>query len=290
MRPAPRAVRRWHPSPAIAASLLLHGSALLAFLAWPRHWPALLAVLIANHAVLTAYGMIPRSGALGPNITRLPRAWAARGAVALTFDDGPDPAVTPAVLDLLDRHGAKATFFCIGERVESAPDLARTIRRRGHDIANHTHRHPYGFAAFGPWRTRREIERAGHAIRAATGRPATLFRAPMGLRSPLLDPVLSWTGYRLVSWSGRGLDGVDGRADKVLRRLGRNLRPGAILLLHDGNSAWTSDGKPVVLEVLPRLLAIMAERRLRSVTLGEALRRDGGDDESSPPADARSCR
>lgn len=249
----------------------------------------LLGLVVGNHLVLSIFGMIPRSRALGPNTRELPPSAAERGAVALTFDDGPDPETTPIVLDLLKTHGARATFFCIGARVEAEPELARAILRDGHAIANHTHTHAYGFAAFGPKRMRVEIERAGRAIEAATGRVPTLFRAPMGLRSPVLDPVLAWTGYSLVSWSARGVDGLDGRAEPVLGRLCRALRPGAIILLHDGNSARGADGAPVVLRVLPPLLEAMAARGLHSVTLDEGLT-PASCDENPARGDGGSCR
>jgi peptidoglycan/xylan/chitin deacetylase (PgdA/CDA1 family) len=191
-------------------------------------------------------------------------------AVALTFDDGPDPEVTPRVLDMLDAQGAKATFFVIGRRAARHPALLREMRARGHAIGNHTHRHPAGFAAFGPWRMRREIAEAGHAIADACGERPTLFRAPMGLRNPLLDPVLAAEGLRLVSWTRRGYDTRRQPPERVLARLADGLAPRDILLLHDASSAPDEAGRPVVLSVLPRLLGRLAQAGLISVALPSA--------------------
>ena len=93
-----------------------------------------MSAIAANHALLTAMGLWPRSTWLGPNLVRLPEAARARGEIALTFDDGPDPEVTPAVLDLLDERAVKASFFCIGDRARANPDALprdRAARPRG---------------------------------------------------------------------------------------------------------------------------------------------------------------
>ena len=121
----------------------------------------------------------------GPNWTRLPDGAAASGAVAITIDDGPDPDITPRVLALLDEHGAKATFFCVGEKVRRYPDLAREIVRRGHSVENHSQRHAHHFSLLGPRGLTNEIGQAQESI-AASRRcdTARFFRAPAGLRNP----------------------------------------------------------------------------------------------------------
>ncbi|MBI0434928.1 polysaccharide deacetylase family protein [Roseomonas sp. KE0001] len=271
MSPAPPfSWRRWSPAPLVGASLGLHAGGLAALAAQPGLWPWLAGGLLANHALLTAAGMAPRNGWLGANLRRLPPAGAARRQIALTFDDGPDPAVTPAVLDLLERHGARASFFVIGERAARHPALLREMRRRGHSIENHTHTHPRHFAALGPFGMRREVLSAQAAIGAALGEAPRLFRAPMGLRSPLLDPVLAGAGLGLVSWSRRGLDGASGDARRVAARLAAP-RAGEILLLHDGNARRDAAGRPVVLAVLPGLLGAVAAAGLSAVPLPETL-------------------
>lgn len=266
--PMPR--RRWRPSVLVLASLALHAGALAAWLIDPLSGRQLLLLLLVDHVVLTLCGLVPRSRWLGPNLTRLPAAAAARGEVALTIDDGPDPAVTPRVLDLLDRHGARATFFCIGMSAERHPQLCREIVRRGHAIENHSQHHRHDFSLLGPMRLRRELLQAQQTLHAITGHWPGFFRAPAGLRNPLLDPVLPGLGLQLASWTRRGFDTRNADPDRLLQRLTSGLRAGDILLLHDGNAARTEAGEPAILAVLPALLQRLDSAGLRTVTLREA--------------------
>jgi peptidoglycan/xylan/chitin deacetylase (PgdA/CDA1 family) len=253
------------------ASAGLHAAALGAALWVPGALPWAVGAVVANHVLITGAGLTPRSRLLGANVTRLPPAAAARGEVALTIDDGPDPAVTPQVLDLLDAHGQRATFFCIAERAAAHPALAREIAARGHSIQNHTARHRHDFSFLGPRGYAAEISRAQALLAEAAGQRPICFRAPAGLRNPFLAPVLHRLGLTLVSWTRRGFDTRERDPATVLARLTRNLAAGDILLLHDGNAARTPQGRPVVLEVLPPLLARLRADGLRAVTLPEGL-------------------
>ncbi len=261
--------RSWRLSPLLRGSVGLHAGAAAITLLVPELWPWGLAALGANHAVLTASGLVPRSDWLGPNLVRLPAA--AGACIAITFDDGPEPAVTPVLLDLLERHGARATFFCIGARVRRHAGLAREIVRRGHQIENHSHRHAHHFSLSGPRALLRELGDAQAAIADVTGRTPLLFRAPAGLRNPFLEPVLARLGLHLTSWTRRGFDTRVTDPKKVLARLLRGLAAGDILLLHDGNCAHTAGGRPVLLEVLPRLLAQADALGLACVRMADAL-------------------
>ncbi len=142
------------------ATYALHAGAVAVTAAVPHSWPWSLGAVAANHAVITAAGLWPRSSLLGPNWTRLPEASASRGHVAISIDDGPDPTTTPRVLAILEEHGANATFFCIGERVLRHRSLAREIVDRGHAIENHSFRHPNYFSLLGPKSMRDEVARA----------------------------------------------------------------------------------------------------------------------------------
>jgi len=266
-----RASRRWRPSALVAASVAWHPAALLATLVRPSLWPWTLGALVADHVLLTAAGLYPRSTLLGPNWTSLPALARQRGCIAVTIDDGPDPEVTPRVLALLDEHAAKATFFCIGERVQQYPDLVHEMVQRGHDIENHSQRHLCAFSLLGPLGMAQEVERAQQTIADATGRLPQFFRAPAGLRNPFLEPVLARLGLRLTSWTRRGFDTINRNASWVLGRLMSDLGAGDILLLHDGGAARTRRGVPVILEVLPPLLEAIADARLTPVTLSTAL-------------------
>jgi peptidoglycan-N-acetylglucosamine deacetylase len=233
----------------------------------PSLWPLALSAVLGNHLGLTALGLWPRSSLLGPNLTRLSEGAAQRNEVGLSFDDGPNPQLTPWVLDQLDSVGAKASFFCIGDRVREHPKLALDIVRRGHSIENHSQHHRHTFATFGMARLKKEIDSAQNTIVAYTGQRPTLFRAPAGLRSPLLEPVLSSLDLRLASWTRRGFDTREKRPDRVLKRLCTNLQRGDILLMHDGNAATTPDSQFVLKTVLPELLRVMVSRNLRCVSL-----------------------
>jgi peptidoglycan-N-acetylglucosamine deacetylase len=263
--------RHWSPSPLLYASAAVHLGAAAAMLARPRAWPWALGAVVANHFGLAAAGLWPRSQLLGPNWTRLPTNLGVPGAVAITIDDGPDPAVTPQVLSQLAKYGAHATFFCVGERVERYADLARDIVSRGHDIENHSQRHLHNFSLMGPRSMSAEISRGQDSILRVTGSSPRFFRAPAGLRNPFLDPVLTRLRLALVSWTRRGFDTVNPNASVVYRRLTTGLQDGDILLLHDGNAARSRSGRPVILEVLPQLLDALAAKQLRPVTLRSAI-------------------
>jgi peptidoglycan/xylan/chitin deacetylase (PgdA/CDA1 family) len=263
--------KRWNPPAFLTASAGVHVAAIAAVATRPDSWPWALGAVVANHLVLTGAGLWPRSKLLGPNWTSLPREVAARGEVAVTIDDGPDPEVTPRVLDLLDAHRAQATFFCIGELVERHSGLAKEIVRRGHSIENHSHRHLNRFSVLGPRGMTEEIVRAQDTIAAVTGEVPRFFRAPAGLRNPFLDRVLNRLDLRLASWTRRGFDTLDRQAHVVLDTLTRGARGGDILLLHDGHAGHTPAGGVLILEVLPRLLANLATTGLKPVTLRSTL-------------------
>jgi peptidoglycan/xylan/chitin deacetylase (PgdA/CDA1 family) len=269
-RPPPPLLQRLLPSPLMKASVLLHLGAAGSLAAAPDAWPWVGGAVIANHLILAGSGLAPRSSWLGPNLNRLPASAAARGSIALTIDDGPDPEVTPRVLERLAERGAQATFFCIGGLVARHAELAREIVRRGHAVENHSHRHLGHFSLLSSGAITREITEAQAMITETCGSPPRFFRAPAGLRNPLLEPELARLGLRLASWTRRGFDTLSRDAGAVLARLSRGLSGGDILLLHDGGGARTRAGSPVILEVLPRLLDAAAEAGLASVTLRAA--------------------
>jgi peptidoglycan/xylan/chitin deacetylase (PgdA/CDA1 family) len=261
----------WSPPPLLYASAAVHLGALAALLLRPQGWPWAVGALVLNHVALAAAGLWPRSKLLGSNWTRLPSQAASAGAVAITIDDGPDPEVTPLVLKLLEREGAHATFFCVGERVLRHPDLAREMLRLGHCIENHSQRHRHSFSLLGPRGMRAEISRAQDAIQATIGVRPRFFRAPAGLRNPFLDPLLTRMNLQLASWTRRGFDTVNNDPNAVLARLTGGLASGDILLLHDGNAARGPQGRPVILDVLPPLLAAIRAKSFRPVTLQSVL-------------------
>jgi peptidoglycan/xylan/chitin deacetylase (PgdA/CDA1 family) len=254
---------------AVRLSLLFHVAGFIVFAAYPGSWPWVAGLLLANYAVLVGAVLQPRGRLLGPNVVRLPASAAQRGMISLTFDDGPDPEVTPRVLDLLDRYQAKASFFCVGAKAAAHAGIVREIIRRGHSVENHSHGHSHAFAFYGLSRLTSDVESAQNAIAGITGQPPMFFRAPAGFRSPLLDLVLASRGLRYVSWTRRGFDALSRDPSRVLERLTRGLAAGDVLLLHDGTPIRATD-QSMVLTVLPALLEKMAAKGLTSVSLPSA--------------------
>jgi peptidoglycan/xylan/chitin deacetylase (PgdA/CDA1 family) len=259
-------IMSWRPTPLIALSILLHGLSLPLLWLWPGHWRLIIGVVLLDHLLVVGLGLWPRSSLIGSNWTRLP----GMDAVALTIDDGPDPLVTPAVLDLLEQYGACASFFCIGERAERYPDLVREIVRRGHAVENHSQHHRLDFSLLGPRAMAREVDRAQSVLHDLSGQAPAFFRAPAGLRNIWLAPLLARRGLQLASWSRRGYDTREPSAERVTERLLQGLRGGDVVLLHDGNAARTSSGEPVILAVLAQLLPALHQAGLPTVTLRAA--------------------
>ena len=211
--------------------VLLASQVGVAVLWWQFGWRVGLPVMLASHLVLVWGTLVPQSRLFSPVLSRLP---AREKQVWLTIDDGPSHE-TAAVLDLLDRHEAKATFFLVADRAASHPELAREILRRGHDIGNHSDSHPQAwFWALGPHAMRREITEAQETLAVLAGRPPRWFRAVVGMANPFVSAPLKRNGLARVAWSARGFDGVRGEPKQVVERITRQLHPGAIVLLHEG--------------------------------------------------------
>lgn len=192
-------------------------------------------------------------------------------AVALTFDDGPDPVHTRRVLDLLDRHGQRGTFFVIGARAERHQEVIAEIVRRGHGLGNHSFHHSWMTTLRSPRVLAAELAQAGDVLERAAGVRPRWFRPPVGLLSPPVVDGARRAGLALVGWSATARDGVAGATvEEATARLTRALRPGAILVLHDAVERGAAR-EPIAARVLERLLPTLAERGLRSVTLDELL-------------------
>jgi peptidoglycan/xylan/chitin deacetylase (PgdA/CDA1 family) len=213
--------------------------------------------------------ILPSQQAFGPAATSFKTSGR---DVWLTIDDGPDPASTPAVLDLLRRYGAKATFFVVGGQVEKHPELARRIVAEGHTLGNHTQTHPSNsFWCATPARTASEIDRCVAALLLADAPFERYFRPPVGIRNPFLDPQLSARGMNLVLWTARGLEGGGGDPDAALTRLARQVRPGAIVLAHEAGPR--SAARVAFVE---RLLVMLADEDYRCIIPARELLIFGG--------------
>jgi peptidoglycan/xylan/chitin deacetylase (PgdA/CDA1 family) len=152
----------------------------------------------------------------------------------LTFDDGPNPTATDRILETLAAQGVPATFFMVGAHVQRYPDIARRVVAAGHEIGNHTQHH-IKLHVRGPRRIRRELEEAHDTIWTVTGILPRAFRAPHGYRNPFVAAVTNRLGYRVCGWTFGVWDSARPGADEIRRRVQAHLRPGAIVLLHDGD-------------------------------------------------------
>ena len=212
-----------------------------------------------------AYGQaVPRGSVRAePTATRV--VWQVdtdQPRVALTFDDGPDPRYTPKVLDLLEEHDAVATFFLQGSHVEEQHDLARRVAER-HAIGNHTFTHP-DLGKADADKARRELRDTHRVIEDVTGTTPVLFRPPYGGLSGATTMVAADMGYDIVLWSDRiaSRSTVDDNLERA-----RDLRPGAIVVAHDGGTLPND----TVLKSLPKVLDVLTDRGLQLVTVPELL-------------------
>ncbi len=198
---------------------------------WRAHPFAALAVFFGSDLWVLHGLFYPNATTLMPVLTEF---FTPRREVWLTIDDGPEPATTPAMLDLLDRYSARATFFLIGTKVAMHPALVRDILGRGHGVGNHTHTHPLAtFWYAGRRRTEAEIEGCNRALMAAGAAQPAWFRCPAGIKTLSLHGALRRNEQQLVGWSRRALEQFSLTPVRPLQRLISGLRPGAILLLHE---------------------------------------------------------
>jgi peptidoglycan/xylan/chitin deacetylase (PgdA/CDA1 family) len=193
--------------------------------------------------------------------------------VALTFDDGPDPEVTPRVLDALAQHDARATFFAIGRSLAAHPDLARRMIAEGHELGNHSWRHAR-WDSFRPSIAEqgREIDRGEEVIAAVTGRRARPpYRPPFGVKSPPFVEAAAERDLDLVAWSLHSWDSRFTDPDRIAARVLRRIRGGDIVLMHDGHDL-PGRHRFACAEALPRILVGLRERGFECVTVSELLR------------------
>lgn len=254
---------RWPP-----LAWVVLGAALLALAAGLLLPPALrlgavLALALLAAAATTYATLVPGAGLLVAAWTRAPHG---RPEVALTFDDGPDPAATPALLELLAARGAKATFFVVGAQARAHPELVRRIVREGHLVANHSDRHAAWTNLLGVGALRRELTRCQTTLTELAGAPPRYYRPPMGLVSHAVGPACAALGLEVVAWHVRGLDTTRRSVERVVARVLAGLAPGAIVCLHDGGQDPAR-----VRAIASAVLDGLAARGLQPVRLDELL-------------------
>ena len=200
-------------------------------LLWPRSPLAGIGVLALSHALLLYPTLRPNVQWLGPVVTRFATD---QRELWLTIDDGPTDD-TPALLDLFDRFGTKATFFVKGKLAEQHPEHVRELIARGHSIGNHSHTHPSAwFWCAPPARVRWEVEQCNRTLETLTGTRPRWFRAPVGHKNPFVHPALARENMTLIGWTARGFDALASDPEEILQRLLPHVSPGAIVVLHQG--------------------------------------------------------
>jgi peptidoglycan-N-acetylglucosamine deacetylase len=190
--------------------------------------------------------------------------------IALTFDDGPDPVRTPALLDALAELRAPATFFLLGQRVDAHPELAARIAREGHELGNHTYSHPY-LPLSRSHAVARQLVSADAAIERATGTVPTLARPPYGGRSRRNVRVFDRHAKRLVLWDVNSFDWKGKPAEAIAMRVLARVRPGSIILLHEAR-----DGGEVTVEAVRMLVPALRARGYEMSTVSRTLEHTAG--------------
>lgn len=206
-----------------------------AYFLWtnPSLRPLALVPFFVPDLILLYHLLLPSSQGVVAVFTRFKTD---RSEIWLTIDDGPDEHDTPRILDLLDRHRARATFFPIGERASRHPELIAEILRRGHEIGHHTYTHPLAsFWCASRGRVARELDATSTAL-SSSGARLRWFRGPAGIKNIFLPPELSSRGLYCVGWSVRSFDTVSRTPEKVVGRILQRLHPGAIVLMHEGSA------------------------------------------------------
>lgn len=183
--------------------------------------------------------------------------------VSITFDDGPEPSFTPIMLDLLKKYEAKATFFCIANKVEKHPDIVRRIIAEGHTVGNHTYSHSRSFGFYGVTEVEQELQKAKDTIKEISGLTMNMYRPAFGVTNPSIEKVVKKLKVVSIGWNVRSLDTTPRTENMVLKRITSKVKKGDVILLHD-----TSDKSVAVLE---RLLVFLQQKNLQSVPVDQLL-------------------
>lgn len=192
--------------------------------------------------------------------------------VALTFDDGPSPVWTPKILDALKESGVKATFFMLGDYVEKYPEIAKRVADEGHEIGNHTYDH-HVLIYYKMDELEKEIKDAEAAIRKATGKTTTLFRPPKAWLTNDEKKKINEMGYKVILWTLNSKDWVTFDEKYIVRYLVKSIRPGDIILFHDGGGVFTTEGgnREETVRTIPKLVEKLSTKGYKFVTVTELL-------------------
>ena len=254
----------WIKLPTLALAGLI-----IALVDGPQAWWWATTILLLGTLVLLHFVCNVRSSFLVRTLWNAPEA---TNAVALTFDDGPDPNYTSRVLDILAKHDVPAAFFVVGHRVRAHPELLLRAHSEGHVIGNHTESHSV-FLHCRLWsKLRKEIADCNAAIQSVIGCLPTLFRPPHGFKNPALADVVRERSMTVVGWQVRGCDAVSSDPKAIEARVVESAEGGGIILLHDGSGLGGTKDRSATLDALPAIIKQLRARGLRFVRLDEMLK------------------
>ena len=230
-------------------------------------WWAIVIPFLVFHAYVLDGVFRPNSQFLLRSITKGPQD---SKKVALTFDDGPDPTYTPAIAELLKKHGAHATFFCIGRYIDAHPQVAQQLIAEGHELGNHSYSHSrlLNFRTVGPMR--KEIANGAAAIARVGGPTKPLYRPPVGLKNPALSRIAMADQLTVVLWSLHSREAWRQNAKTLSTAVCKRLKSGDIVLFHDGCDKPGADRQTTV-EALESILKELDRRGLQCVTVSELM-------------------
>jgi peptidoglycan-N-acetylglucosamine deacetylase len=252
-----------------ADKVLLAGGALVGSSALLTATPIAVGASAAFLAVLTDGIFRPSSSVFYPTLSHGPRD---RPEVALTFDDGPDPEVTPAILDALGSAAARATFFVIGRHLEKHRHIGQRALQEGHELGNHSWMHSYFQNFYRTDHQESDVDRSTRLIQELSGSDTDpLYRSPVGLKSPALARVAHARNLKVIAWSLHSRDTFARDAKAIATSVLSRIAPGDIVLMHDGHEQ-AGKHRPTAAAALPLILQGLRERGLRCVTVSELLR------------------
>jgi peptidoglycan-N-acetylglucosamine deacetylase len=184
-------------------------------------------------------------------------------AISLSFDDGPDPVLSPGILDVLKKYNVPAGFFLIGKKIHGNEALVKRIYEEGHIIGNHSFSHTNLWDFMSSVKMAAEIENTVSAARAVTGKTIRYFRPPYGVINPMVAKAVKETGMEMVTWRFRSFDTTASSAEALLGKALKKVRPGDILLFHDSCS--------LTAEILEKLIVSLQAGGLEFVPLDELI-------------------
>jgi peptidoglycan/xylan/chitin deacetylase (PgdA/CDA1 family) len=183
--------------------------------------------------------------------------------IAISFDDGPAPAHTAGILEILRSSKVPATFFCIGKNIAGNELLLQQIKADGHIIGNHSYSHHFWFDMFSTKKMMADTQQMSETVNRTIGLRPLLFRPPYGVTTPNMRKVMDKTGYTAIGWNIRSLDTVIKEEEKLLEKITGKLQPGAIVLLHDTSTT--------TLAILPRFIAAARSKGYAFVSIDKLL-------------------